>query len=99
MSIISLTVAPLMQKDNVAFEPWETWYWGLIPLGIMLIGTVLVWYFFWRTSIDITADPTSPASKMEEGAPQEDTAKHDDSAKKEEEEAAAPNVEEQEVEA
>lgn len=91
MSIISLTVAPLMEKNGVAFEPWETWYWGLIPLGVMLIGTVAVWWFFWRTSLDITADPVV-SGKVDE-TPAEETAKHEDSAKKEEEEAGAVDVE------
>ena len=55
MSIISLTVAPLMAN----FDDWETWYWGLIPLGVMVIGTYLVYHFFWREIADITADVSS----------------------------------------
>ena len=58
MSIISLTIAPLMiDKDtDLAFETWDTWYYGLIPLAVMLIGTFFVWYYFWREMADITAD-------------------------------------------
>ena len=52
MSIISLTIAPLMS----GVEEWEFWYWGLIPLAVMLIGTYLVYFFFWREMADITAD-------------------------------------------
>ena len=53
MSIISLTVAPLMAKNP---GDWEVWYWGLIPLGVMLIGTFVVYICFWRDLADITAD-------------------------------------------
>jgi Inorganic H+ pyrophosphatase len=52
MSIISLTIAPLIAGD----ADWEVWYFGLIPLGVMLIGTWLVYHFFWKVGLDITAD-------------------------------------------
>ena len=51
MSIISLTIAPLMEDNN----SWDDWYWGMIPLGVMLVGTYLVYHFFWREGLDITA--------------------------------------------
>lgn len=51
MSIISLTIAPLMEGKN----DWETWYWGLIPLAVMVLATFAVYYFFWRNGHDITA--------------------------------------------
>jgi len=57
MSIISLTVAPLMQTESgAAFKEWEHFYWGFIPLAIMIIGTFLVYHFFWKNIADITAD-------------------------------------------
>lgn len=52
MSIISLTIAPLMEGDS----DWDVWYYGLIPLGVMIVGTFLVYHFFWREMHDITAD-------------------------------------------
>lgn len=55
MSIISLTIAPLID----GFDDWETWYYGLIPLVVMLIGTYLVYYFFWRDIADISASVSS----------------------------------------
>jgi inorganic pyrophosphatase len=61
MSIISLTIAPLMKGD----KDWDVWYYGLIPLGVMLIGTYLVYHFFWRDMHDITAD--IEVKKLEEG--------------------------------
>jgi K(+)-stimulated pyrophosphate-energized sodium pump len=53
MSIISLTIAPLL-NDNP--KDWATWYYGLIPLAIMVIGTFMVYWFYWREIADITAD-------------------------------------------
>jgi K(+)-stimulated pyrophosphate-energized sodium pump len=52
MSIISLTIAPLMEGN----DDWDVWYYGLIPLGVMMVGTYVVYYYFWRDSTDITAD-------------------------------------------
>jgi Inorganic H+ pyrophosphatase len=52
MSIISLTIAPLIEGD----ADWEVWYYGLIPLGVMLIGTYLVYHFFWKEGLDISQD-------------------------------------------
>mgnify|MGYP005849030429 CR=1 FL=1 len=53
MSIISLTIAPLLKSNP---DDWETWYYGLIPLALMFLGTVMVYWFFWRDMHDITAD-------------------------------------------
>jgi hypothetical protein len=90
MSIISLTIAPLLEGS----ETWQYSEYGVIPLVVMLIGTVLVWYFFWREGHDITADPvTSNKGTAEE------TAKPEDSAKKEEEEVDPKVAENVEVEA
>ena len=64
MSIISLTVAPLMEQHN---EDWDVWYYGLIPLGVMVIGTFLVYQLFWAETQDITAAPvTKEAAAAEE---------------------------------
>ncbi|CAJ1930931.1 unnamed protein product [Cylindrotheca closterium] len=57
MSIISLTVAPLMKGDDgLAFAEWEHFYWGFIPLAVLIIGTVLVYHLFWKNVADIAAD-------------------------------------------
>lgn len=65
MSIISLTIAPLLEKHN---EDWDVWYYGLIPLGVMIVGTFLVYQMFWASTPDITA---APAVKDVEGGAQE----------------------------
>jgi K(+)-stimulated pyrophosphate-energized sodium pump len=49
MSIISLTIAPLM-KGN---DDWEDWYYGLAPMGIMLVGTYVVYHAFWKEGTDL----------------------------------------------
>jgi Inorganic H+ pyrophosphatase len=53
MSIISLTIAPLVEGN----DDWESFYYGLIPLGIMLVGTLLVYHFFWSEKTDLMAQP------------------------------------------
>ena len=47
MSMISLV------KGN---GDWFEWYWGLIPLGVLVVGTYIVYHLFWKDGIDITAD-------------------------------------------
>ena len=67
MSIISLTIAPMLSNENgEAFGSWDTFYWGFIPLGIMLIGTYLVYYFYWSKEVDISADPAGGDGEKEQ---------------------------------
>jgi K(+)-stimulated pyrophosphate-energized sodium pump len=66
MSIVSLTMAPIM-SDNPG--DWEVWYYGLIPLFVILIGTYAVYHFFWREVADITADPSTKAKEDAGAAP------------------------------
>ena len=79
MSIIALVVAPLMFGK----EDWEEWYWGLIPLAIILIGTYLVIKFFWTNVADITADVSSNEKAGDE-KPDEKAAGPPETAEKEE---------------
>jgi len=51
MSIIALTIAPLIEGNDA----WENWYFGMIPLGVMVLGTFMVYHFYWREIADITA--------------------------------------------
>jgi len=45
MSIISLTMAPLMSGDG----DWPgTWYIGLVCIILLVVGTYLVYHFFWK---------------------------------------------------
>ncbi|CAJ1948395.1 unnamed protein product [Cylindrotheca closterium] len=54
MSIIALTIAPSIANE----EDWANWYWGMIPLVIMIVGTHIVYRMFWRGPI--TSDPVAP---------------------------------------
>jgi hypothetical protein len=67
MSIISLTIAPLMEGD----KDWDRSYFGLIPLGFMAIGTYAVYHFFWRHTQDVTA-PIAPTTKGVEPSSDDD---------------------------
>jgi H(+)-translocating pyrophosphatase len=50
MSIISLTMAPLMAGDS----DWPvTWYIGLVCIILLIVGTYAVYYFFWK-GVDTT---------------------------------------------
>jgi len=51
MSMISLTIAPLI----AGWEDWQFWYYGLIPIGLSFIGTMMVYHFFWKNTQDISA--------------------------------------------
>lgn len=45
MSIISLTMAPLMAGDG----DWPaTWYIGLVCIILLILGTYAVYYFYWK---------------------------------------------------
>jgi inorganic pyrophosphatase len=65
MSIISLTIAPLME-DN---DDWDVWYYGLIPLGFMIIGTYVSYRAFWMEGIDITGPVTKDVENSKEDEP------------------------------
>jgi len=43
MSMVSLTIAPLLKDDKgKSNEDWENWYWGMIPLAVFAIVTVVL---------------------------------------------------------
>merc|ERR1712048_320836 len=42
MSMVSLTIAPLLRDDVKANEDWENWYFGMIPLVILLGVTIVL---------------------------------------------------------
>ena len=51
-----------MESHN---EDWDVWYYGLIPCGVMVIGTYLVYQLFWATAPDIEA-PIESSKEVEE---------------------------------
>ena len=52
MSIVALIIAPQLEGH----DDWENAYLGLIPLAIMILGTVMAVQLFWRETADLTAD-------------------------------------------
>jgi Na+/H+-translocating membrane pyrophosphatase len=49
MSIIALTIAPLLKGNG----DWDDWYFGLIPVGVMILGTYVVYRAFWKEGTNI----------------------------------------------
>mmetsp|Transcript_6348 Transcript_6348/g.13115 ORF Transcript_6348/g.13115 Transcript_6348/m.13115 type:complete len:775 (+) Transcript_6348:187-2511(+) len=52
MSIVALTVAPSMN----GYGDWETAVWGIVPLLVLVLGTVSVWFFFWRDNREMDSN-------------------------------------------
>ena len=42
----------------------DFWYYGLIPLAVMIIGTYLVYHYYWRDIPDIAADVSSKKAEV-----------------------------------
>merc|ERR1712007_345350 len=40
MSMVSLTIAPLLSNDNEGNMDWENWYFGIIPLVVIAVATI-----------------------------------------------------------
>jgi len=63
MSLISLVIAPILKKTP---DDWQVWYYGLIPIGIMAVGTVAVYYAYWKNGLDITQEMGAPKEGKDE---------------------------------
>ena len=50
MSMVSLTIAPIISGHS----DWEEWYIGLVPVGLLIIGSYVVYRKFWANAVDIT---------------------------------------------
>merc|ERR1712118_526380 len=72
MSMVSLTIAPLLKEEQqvtLAVEgpkteefgndDWENWYWGMIPLGIFVLASAVLMF----KKILTWEDPLEAASK------------------------------------
>ena len=69
MSIISLTIAPMI----AGADDWENAQYGAIPLVIMLVGTYVVYHFFWRNH-----EAIAPATNNDDVVKEVDDAKVED---------------------
>merc|ERR1712161_128688 len=52
MSMVSLTIAPLIAGNKT----WDNWYFGMAPLIICIIGTIIVHALYWSNAIDVDAN-------------------------------------------
>lgn len=62
MSIISLTMAPMVSGQ----EDWHEWWLGLIPLSIMLVSTVGAYHFLWAQAPSHGSPVSVSTEKMEQ---------------------------------
>lgn len=62
MSIISLTMAPMVQGQ----EDWHEWWLGLIPLSLMLIFTAVAYHYLWSKPPSYPDDLHLTTEKMDE---------------------------------
>merc|ERR1712125_28315 len=63
MSMVSLTIAPLLTDDsNVANEDWENWYYGIVPFAVFIFATVALAFKGILTCKDPLATQQSPAT-------------------------------------
>merc|ERR1712050_783369 len=72
MSMVSLTIAPLLTDDsNVANEDWENWHFGAIPFVIFVVVTMTLAFkgvLTWR-------DPLAKQQQLEKAEVDETDAK------------------------
>lgn len=62
MSIISLTMAPMVSGQ----EDWHEWWWGLIPLFIMLGSTGVAYHFLWAKAPSYASPVSVSTEKMDQ---------------------------------
>jgi inorganic pyrophosphatase len=65
MSMVSLTIAPILRSKG---NDWDEWYYGLIPLILMLLITYIIYEKYWNTGgirFDVDAGEEGPI-KFEE---------------------------------
>eukprot|EP00980_Cylindrotheca_fusiformis_P024989 scaffold12864_cov54-Cylindrotheca_fusiformis.AAC.1 len=63
MSIIALTIAPSIAGT----DEWELWYWGLIPLIVLILGNYFVYRMYWKTTTkpgDAAGPIVSPSANL-----------------------------------
>jgi len=65
MSMVSLTIAPLLKEEEngqkVGNEDWENWYYGMIPLALFLVSTAFLLFQRILTWEDPLAGATASA--------------------------------------
>lgn len=64
MSMVSLVIAPLI-KDN---KDWDKFYYGFIPITLLIVGSIVCYYLYWKDVEDIGA----PVGETPADLPDED---------------------------
>merc|ERR1712080_417385 len=66
MSMVALTIAPLLKEENSQTkvpegnDDWENWYFGMIPLALSLLVTIVLMYkkiLTWEDPLKSTQAP------------------------------------------
>ena len=70
MSMVSLTIAPLISGK----EDWESWYFGLVPLAIFVVITVVLVYMKVLTWKDPLQNLSGASAKVVEAEAPSSTA-------------------------
>jgi len=66
MSMVSLTIAPLLKDEaGVGNEDWENWYFGLVPLAVIVIVSGVLMYL----KVITWADPLAKARETTDKGP------------------------------
>jgi len=68
MSIVSLTIAPFMQSYS---KDWEHWYYGILPLLLLLIGNFIIYVLFWRNEHVVSIESKPEPIHEPDGKPVE----------------------------
>ncbi len=56
MVMVALTISPLM----AGWTEWGEWYFGIIPVVVCAVGTILVYAAFWKDAEEVTPSELSP---------------------------------------
>jgi inorganic pyrophosphatase len=76
MSMVSLTIAPLLREDKGMFagkaikegnDDWESWGWGMIPLGVFVLVSAVLKFKSILTWKDGTLLVCTPGTDSEDG--------------------------------
>merc|ERR1712050_765903 len=68
MSMVALTIAPLLRSDDGGNEDWENWYFGFIPLVLFLVitlGLMFMGILSWKDPLAKEQEAASKAKEME----------------------------------
>merc|ERR1711972_33033 len=81
MSMVSLTIAPLLREDGEGNEDWNNWYFGMIPLGIFLVITVvlmLMGILSWKDPLSKAQTQREQKNKLGEAPAEEQAEKSEE---------------------